>query len=158
MRTERRRFVLYTRLRDESLHHSGHRLNQRCIGCCESTGSFVSALVSPAAMVDTCSCVPCLASALPPDSASVLTLLMHFQGQCGFGVMRGTSSSPWVFDPQGIQTISLPTPRRPTVLAPRKTLAPGKRLDWDGSDTLKNQTHDDCQSFDTCRNPATAVT
>src|SRR5580704_3803727 len=101
MRTERRRFVLYTRLRDESLHHSGHRLNQRCIGCCESTGSFVSALVSPAAMVDTSACVPCLASALPPDSVSVLTLLMHFQGQCGFGVMRGISGSPRGFRSTG---------------------------------------------------------
>jgi hypothetical protein len=65
-------------------------------------------LVSPAAMVDSCACVPCLASALPPDSVSVLTLLMHFQGQCGFGVMRGISSSPGGVDPQGIQTISLP--------------------------------------------------
>jgi hypothetical protein len=30
-------------------------------------------LVTPAAMVDTSAYVPCLASALPPDSVSVLT-------------------------------------------------------------------------------------
>jgi hypothetical protein len=101
MRTERRRFVSCTRLRDESLRRSAHRLNQRCIGCCESTGGFVSALVTPAAMVDTCAYVPRLASALPPDSVSVLTLLMHFQGQCGLRVMRGISSRPRVYDPQG---------------------------------------------------------
>jgi hypothetical protein len=157
MRNERWRFALYTRLRDESLHHSAHRLNQRCIGCCESTGRFVSALVSPAAMVDTCACVPCLASALPPDSVSVLTLLMHFQGQCGFGVMRGISSSPRVSIHRASRRFPCHSSRRPTVLVPRKTLAPRKRLDWDGSDRTRNQTHDDCQTFDTCRNPATAV-
>jgi hypothetical protein len=26
---------------------------------------------------------------------------MHFQGQCEFGVMRGISGPPRVFDPQG---------------------------------------------------------
>jgi hypothetical protein len=33
---------------------------------------------------------------------------MHFQGQCGFGVMRSISSAPQLFDPQGSWTISLP--------------------------------------------------
>jgi hypothetical protein len=68
MRTERWCFVLCTRVRDEWRRDSVHRLNPRCIGYCDLTGSgFVPALVTPAAMVDKPACVSCFASALSPD-------------------------------------------------------------------------------------------
>jgi hypothetical protein len=44
------------------------------------------------------------------------------------------------------------------VLAPRKTWRLGNGLTGMAPILPKNQTHDDCQSFDTCRNAATAVT
>jgi hypothetical protein len=50
-------------------------------------------------------------------------------------VMRSISSARQLFDQQDSWTISLPIFKKANGPVPRKTSAPGKRLDWDGSDT-----------------------
>jgi hypothetical protein len=103
MHTERWRSGLRTRIRDESFLHSAHRLNPRCIGCCDLTGAgLVPALVTPAALVDkTClgllPCVSLTARLLIGSDHAYCTLRANQNSQVIGGIFRSSAA----FDRQG---------------------------------------------------------